>query len=82
LWESSNRVTTRQSPSAEGNNTGRTALMAVTAGERREKEIVANRREPAGTGAGGVISDTRPYGYDLSYFIVPRKGASELTYSK
>jgi hypothetical protein len=56
--------------------------MAVTAGERREKEIVANRREPAGTGAGGVISDTRPYGYDLSYFIVPRKGASELTYSK
>ena len=49
-----------------GNDTGRTALMAVTAGESREKEIVANRREPAGTGAGGVISDTRPYGYDIS----------------
>jgi hypothetical protein len=36
--------------------------MAVTAGERREKDIVAKRNEPAGTGAGGVISDTRPYG--------------------
>ena len=61
---------------------GRTALMAVTAGESREKEIVANRRDPAGTGAGGVISDTRPYGYDISYPLVSRERESEQTYSK
>ena len=40
--------------------------MAVTAGERRENEIVAKRKEPDGTGAGGVISETRPYGYIVS----------------
>jgi len=56
--------------------------MAVTAGESREKEIVANRRDPAGTGAGGVISDTRPYGYDISYPLVSRERESEQTYSK
>jgi hypothetical protein len=39
-----------------------TALMAVTAGERREKETVAYRKDPAGTGVGGAISETRPYG--------------------
>jgi len=61
---------------------GRTALIAVTAGESREKEIVANRREPAGTGAGGVISDTRPYGFDISYPLVPKEWESEQTYSK
>jgi hypothetical protein len=44
---------------------GLTALMAVTAGERREKEMVAKRNEPEGTGLGGVISDTRPYGCRL-----------------
>jgi len=60
---------------------GRTALMAVTAGESREKDIVAKRREPAGTGAGGVISDTRPYGYDISYPLA-WQGIFELTYSK
>jgi hypothetical protein len=55
-------------------------LIAVTAGERREKEIVANRRDPAGTGAGGVISDTRPYGYGISYLSCQRKGSgSRLT---
>jgi hypothetical protein len=41
---------------------GHTTLMAVVAGERREKERLANRREPAGTGVGGWISDRRPYG--------------------
>jgi len=44
---------------------GLTALMAVTAGERREKEMVAKRNEPEGTGLGGVMSDTRPYGCRL-----------------
>ena len=53
-------------------------MIAVTAGERREKDMVANRREPAGTGAGGVISDTRPYGYGVSYPLVKRA----LTYSE
>jgi len=61
---------------------GRTALIAVTAGESREKDIVANRRDPAGTGAGGVISDTRPYGYDISYPLVSGERESEDTYSK
>jgi hypothetical protein len=46
--------------------------MAVTAGESREKDIVAKRRDPAGTGAGGVISDTRPYGYDISCCSMPK----------
>jgi hypothetical protein len=61
---------------------GRTALMAVTAGESREKDIVAKRRDPAGTGAGGVISDTRPYGYHFSYPIMPKKGKWQQTYSE
>jgi len=69
----------RQSfPSVRRNDKEHTALMAVTAGESREKDMVANRREPAGTGAGGVISDTRPYGYGVSYPLVKRA----LTYSE
>jgi hypothetical protein len=44
----------------------------VTAGDSREKDIVAKRRDPAGTGAGGVISDTRPYGYSISYLLCQR----------
>jgi len=47
--------------------------MAVTAGESREKDMVANRREPAGTGAGGVISDTRPYGCGISCRLTPEE---------
>lgn len=41
-------------------------LIAVAAGDSREKETVAKRSEPDGTGAGGVISATRPYGYEMS----------------
>lgn len=39
-----------------------TVFMAVAAGDRREKDTVANRNEPDGTGAGGCMSATRPYG--------------------
>ena len=38
--------------------------MAMVAGVRREKLTMADRSEPAGTGAGGTMSDTFPYGYD------------------
>jgi hypothetical protein len=43
---------------------GLTQLIAMVAGVRREKLTIAERRDPAGTGAGGTISDTFPYGYD------------------
>jgi hypothetical protein len=35
----------------------------VAAEESEEKDTVAYRSEPAGTGAGGTISATRPYGW-------------------
>lgn len=39
-----------------------TQLIAIVAGVNRENEMMAKRREPAGTGAGGTISATLPYG--------------------
>ena len=36
--------------------------MAVVAGEILEKPTLAKRSDPAGTGVGGVISATLPYG--------------------
>lgn len=42
---------------------GRTALIAIAAGERRENDTDAKRSEPAGTGVGGWISAKRPYGF-------------------
>jgi len=40
-----------------------TQLIAVVAGEIFEKPTLAKRNEPAGTGVGGVISATLPYGF-------------------
>ena len=37
-----------------------TQLSATVAGVKREKETTAKRNEPAGTGVGGVMSETRP----------------------
>lgn len=38
--------------------------MAIVAGVSLEKLTTANRSDPAGTGDGGTISDTLPYGYN------------------
>lgn len=40
-----------------------TQLIAIVAGVNLEKLTMANRNDPAGTGAGGTISETLPYGY-------------------
>jgi hypothetical protein len=37
-----------------------TQLIAVDADDILEKDTIAKRNEPAGTGAGGVMSATRP----------------------
>jgi hypothetical protein len=39
-----------------------TQLIAVVAGEIFENPTLADRSEPAGTGVGGVMSATLPYG--------------------
>lgn len=40
-----------------------TQLMAVVAGDIFEKPTLANLSDPAGTGEGGVMSATLPYGF-------------------